>query len=192
LNPAKIFPEPIWIGHYDGDLSLVKSRALKLFNASNKLNAGLERAGGQSSSSDPDMPHTWPEITDFLDWCDDLTAIVWQDWHYPKADRMVINSWANIHPKGAWTDEHTHNAAGQVIVLYVEQPENGGNLEIFNPMFYNWESTLRESGHSWKELEVKTGDVVVFPGWVLHRTQPNQTDDTRIVMSFNVGLRPQF
>lgn len=42
----------------------------------------------------------------------------------------------------------------------------------------------------WKELKVKTNDVLVFPGWLNHRTQPNTTDTERIVMTYNINGNP--
>jgi hypothetical protein len=38
----------------------------------------------------------------------------------------------------------------------------------------------------YKEIQVKTNDVVIFPGWLKHRVQPSQTDEERIVMTFNI------
>ena len=32
---------------------------------------------------------------------------------------------------------------------------------------------------------MKTGDVVIFPGWILHGTTPNKSDMDRIVIGAN-------
>ena len=42
----------------------------------------------------------------------------------------------------------------------------------------------------WKEVPVKTGDVLFFPGWINHRTQENTTNEERIVMTYNIDANP--
>jgi hypothetical protein len=37
----------------------------------------------------------------------------------------------------------------------------------------------------WAEIPAITGDVIFFPGWLQHRTQPNTTDRERWVVSTN-------
>ena len=41
-----------------------------------------------------------------------------------------------------------------------------------------------------KGSKVKTGDVVIFPGWMLHRTGKNLNDDPRITINTNVIAFP--
>ena len=40
--------------------------------------------------------------------------------------------------------------------------------------------------YDWVTIPVKTNDVIFFPGWLLHRTEPNQVDEKRYVMSINI------
>ncbi len=173
MTPENIFGSVLWKGHYNGDLSLIHEQCKILLSSSKNLNTGLERDGGLSSSSDPNAPHMWDECLPFFDWLSPNLKTVWQDMRYPPGHVYPKGSWANIHPPGAWTDEHQHGSTALVVVLYVEQPDNGGNLEIFDPLFYNWGGTIRMPGMAWGEVSVKTGDVLMFPGWLLHRTQKN-------------------
>lgn len=185
MNPTNIFPNWFWRGSYPGDLEPLKQRALFLLNHSNNLNSHVERDGGFSSSSDRDAPHYWEETRDFINWLEQYNDEIWKSWGYPLFPRRMGASWVNLHPTGGWTDEHVHKRVPQVVVLYIDQPENGGNLEIFDPMFHTWVHGYRDAG-PWIEIPVKTGDVLSFPGWVYHRTQKNQSDRDRIVMSINV------
>ena len=36
------------------------------------------------------------------------------------------------------------------------------------------------------EVPFKTGDVVIFPGWLLHRTEKNNSDKLRITINTNI------
>ena len=186
MEPCNVFEHVIWKGHYDGDLSNIRNRSLQILTTSNKLNAGLERDGGRSSSSDPDAPHKWPEIDPFINWLVEPVQHILPHWNYFDEKIQFGSSWVNIHPTGAWTDEHQHGSVPLVVVLYIEQPKDGGNLEVFDPLFYNWSGTPGRTPNPWREIVVQTGDVIIFPGWILHRTQKNASDQNRIVASFNI------
>ncbi len=188
MEPAAVFEQLIWRDHYDGDLSAILADARRLLDNSANLNTGLERDGGVSSSSDSNAPHNWPSLRPFLNWVDPISLKIWNHWGYPlNHDRVLSGSWVNRHPHGAWTDEHQHGMIPMVIVFYLDNPENGGNLEVANPLFYHWSGTIKTAGFEWVEVPVTTGDVIIFPGWLNHRTQKNKSDKDRIVMSINVG-----
>lgn len=186
MQPVQLFEHLIWKGHYDGDLSELKDRVNFLLDNSKNLNTGLEMDGGISSSSDPNSPHTWSSTRPFLSWASNRITQVWQHWGFPDDNFIVGASWANRHPKGAWTNEHQHRSTPLVVVLYLDQPEGGGNLEIADPLFYHWNYSKKPTTDTWREIPVQTGDVVIFPGWINHRTQKNTSDQDRLVISFNI------
>ena len=189
MIPISLSPAVVWKGHYSGDLSELVKRASHKLKTGSQLNTRVERDGGISSSSDPDAPHYWEESNDFLVWAGPMIEKVWAEWQLPTCDLSISSSWVNLHPFNGWTDEHTHGSVPLVCVLYVEQPANGGNLEIFDPMFHTWSGSLRVE-LPWKEIKVRTGDVLMFPGWMLHKTQKNSSNDDRIVMSINISPNP--
>ena len=63
-----VFPEPLWRGHYPGDLTALQEKTLEFLNNSEKLNTALEGGRGASSSSEHEMPHMWRESADFYAW----------------------------------------------------------------------------------------------------------------------------
>lgn len=189
MNPfTDPFPSFLLKGCFPGDLTRIEQKAREKFASSKKLNTRVERDGGLSTSTDPDAPHDWVELEEFKNYLFSEIPKIWNYWNYPPADVGFASSWVNLHPPGGWTDEHTHGRTDIVVVLYIKQPDNGGNLEIFDPMYSNWSGSSRVY-LPWRELIVKTGDVFVFPGWVLHRTQKNQSRDDRIVLSINISSR---
>jgi uncharacterized protein (TIGR02466 family) len=187
MRPIHIFEHLIWQDRYEGPLDLIKNRAVHLLSTSSRLNSGLELGGGLSSSSDPSAPHYWRESQPFLEWLIPNVNEVWRHWGFPNSQRKFNGSWVNIHPKGAWTAEHQHRSTPLVAVLYLSQPDNGGYLEIADPLFYHWNGSKKPTDDTWREIPVQTGDVVIFPGWINHRTQKNQSTEDRYVISFNIG-----
>jgi ectoine hydroxylase-related dioxygenase (phytanoyl-CoA dioxygenase family) len=69
---------------------------------------------------------------------------------------------------------------------YLNMPENGGYFECKDPLedlkgFYYHDT----NDWMWKEIPVVSGDVLIFPGWLKHRTQPNNSDEERWVITTN-------
>jgi len=190
---ADILPDPLWRGHYPGDLSALQTKTREFLANSESLNTGLERDGGVSSSLDIEQPHVWTEAIDFFDWLKRPSEEIWNSWCYDNSNqRQIARSWANFHPAGGWTDEHTHGRTDQVAVLYLEAPANSGNLQVHNPLFYHWESNQNRitGSHSWTDVPIQTGDVIIFPGWLLHRTGKNESDGDRITINVNIKASP--
>lgn len=180
----------IWKGQFPGDLTSVKNRAYQLLQTSNHLSSVLTTDGGVSSVDDTNGPHMWDESIELLDWMTTHAQQVLKEWQFFDQGTYIDGSWVNLHPPGAWTMEHSHGGASISIVVYLDQPENGGNLEFQNPLFYHWSGYPKENT-LWQEVTVKTGDVLMFPGWLLHRTQKNLSQSNRIIMSMNVIAFPE-
>ena len=95
-------------------------------------------------------------------------------------------SWVNIHKRGGYTGEHLHSPSPLVISCYLKAPKGSGNFLVRDPLEYHRFGTPQEPAeHIWKEIPVQTNDVLVFPGWLKHKTQPNNTNEDRIVLSVN-------
>jgi uncharacterized protein (TIGR02466 family) len=185
MNPLNAFSQIIWKGHFPGDLSAVKDRAYHLLHTSQYLNSFLTTDGGVSSVEDTDGPHMWPESIELIDWLTRQGVQRLKDWKFFHPNTYIDGSWVNLHPPGAWTKDHSHGNSSISVVVYLDQPENGGNLEFQNPLFYHWSGYPKEN-ELWETIEVNTGDVLMFPGWLVHRTQKNLSQNNRVVMSMNM------
>lgn len=104
----------------------------------------------------------------------------------PKIDQC----WSNIHYENSLTIEHSHSLYPIVATLYVKAEKNSGDLVLVNPMEYGLthipygvaiENKIETS------IKVLTGDLVLFPGWVRHKTKENFSNEPRIVMSYNIN-----
>ena len=180
----------VWKGHFPGDLTSVKKRAYHLLQTSNHLSSALTADGGVSSVDDTDGPHMWDDCTELTNWLAVQAKQILKTWEFVNHGTFIDGSWVNLHPPGAWTMEHSHGYTSVAVVVYLDQPEHGGNLEVQNPLFYHW-SGYPKKNELWQEIEVKTGDVLMFPGWLVHRTQKNLSQSNRIIMSMNVMSFPE-
>lgn len=163
-------------------------------------NTSIEKGNGKSSVSlsqfgNEDTPHTWEEFRGFVPWLHQQFHEIQKVWGVREQKLFLPKSWINVHHKGGWTDEHIHRNASIACAIYLHVPENSGRILFRDPMSYHWssewlnddapENMLKHSDVYWSPIDVKTNDVVFFPGWLPHKTEINQSDEPRYVMSIN-------
>lgn len=106
----------------------------------------------------------------------------------------IQNLWININPKGAYNHLHDHLGAVLTGVYYVDANEQQGNLQLersdnaeyFLPEFPDKHTYFTSTRATYK---AQTGALYLFPAWMKHSVQGNQTDKDRISISFNYGVK---
>ena len=149
----------------------------------------LETGVAASSVNDLDCkPHEIEENADFLKWLNEKVREVFIDWEYPsRLPYYFYNSWANVHHKTGQTEEHNHALTNMVVSCYLKCPENSGNILFRDPIHdYRSMEPIMSGSNPWREIKVTTGDVLIFPGWLYHKTQPSSIDESRIVCTYNI------
>jgi uncharacterized protein (TIGR02466 family) len=151
----------------------------------------IENDNGRSSVSNPKNPHTLSEFREFYTWLQPYANhIIKKEWKLLSTlDYVISNSWVNYHLRGGITKEHLHGGAVMVIATYLNVPNNSGYIEFKHPLETQKGFYLHEEDDglwNWKTIQVKTGDVLMFPGWIRHRTQPSNSDEKRWVLTTNI------
>ena len=102
------------------------------------------------------------------------------------------NMWANINPPGAMNRPHLHPNSHFSGVYYIKAPKNSGNIVFNDPkpgahMVMPRRKPGKPPSHLWKEVHVDPleGRIVMFPSWLWHGVEPNESNDIRISVSFN-------
>ena len=103
----------------------------------------------------------------------------------------LTQSWTAINHKGDAHHLHTHPNTVFSCVYYVQA--NSGDFQIKMPV-----SRIQEGyGFSYDVLQnnifnsrtynasVKTGDIIIFPGWLEHQALPNEDESPRIILGTN-------
>jgi uncharacterized protein (TIGR02466 family) len=162
---------------------------------------GLET--GKSTGQFGVQLHTRPEFEWLLNKTLPLVQDYWKFLKYrPKANITCTSAWANSHKFGQVTGEHNH-CGGAIrahvsVVYYFKKPSLSGNIEFVDPLEYIHKMTpingydeysSQGRANMYKELEADPFDLILFPSWVKHKTQTNQSQDERVAISMNfVGL----
>ncbi len=105
---------------------------------------------------------------------------------------LICATWVNINKKDSFNTPHTHLDT-QVLIsgtYYVKTPENCGRIRFHDPRgsliaampdyqyYYNGESITY--------ITPEPGMCLYFPPWLEHDVEPNNSDDIRVSVSFNI------
>jgi len=96
-------------------------------------------------------------------------------------DLILLDCWSHIHEKNMSTGQHDHYPSDVSAVYYVKVPKGSGSL-VFHP-----QSNKYHPGRIPFAPEEKT--FVLFPGYLDHSVTRNQSDETRISLSFNFKIQ---
>ena len=110
-------------------------------------------------------------------------------------DKFVMTqSWSTITKRGESHHIHDHPNTMFSLVFYVSsEGERSGNFmlnfgltRLEERWLFKYDITNYNTFNSgtW-EYEVHSGDVIIFPAWVLHSTRENTTDKDRIIVGAN-------
>ena len=145
----------------------------------------LEIGDANSSATNINkQPHIMSEFADFYKWLEPIVEhILYNEWGlYDKIDYKPSNSWVNFHGDGGETGLHHHGATALTIAAYIQMPDDGGYIQFKDPMEYQKGFHTRKFDDEkwmWKTVPAITGDVILFPGWIRHKTHPNKNKNVK-------------
>ena len=165
--------------------------------------------------------HGWQSKTDMLEWggeaakrlsddvlshCDQFTWDIRQEGN--RRFEWLPEMWANVNERGASNQTHCHPGSQWSAVYYVqdgydgsEERSLGGELAFLDPrmpMIRMREPDLRartrdgsfDHQESW--LRPNTGQLVMFPAWLMHSVRPYLGNGLRVSIAINVSSRPSW
>jgi uncharacterized protein (TIGR02466 family) len=151
---------------------------------------GVKKTNMNGWHSETDM-HKMPQFKLLVDELFKMQHEVYkQEW----LDRqpLIGNMWANINYPGGYNRPHIHPNSLFSGVYYVKTPPNCGKI-VFNDPRPGIQINMpaRKPGqppqHLWREAHLDTIEnrIIMFPAWLWHCVEPNQSNDLRISVSFN-------
>ena len=102
--------------------------------------------------------------------------------------------WAIINKKEDFNVVHTHPNCFLSAAYYVKAPENCGKFEVEHPnsakkYAFPEVEVRNELNLEVASIEIDEGDLLLFPSYLPHKVGQNQSNDDRIVISFNVDIQ---
>jgi uncharacterized protein (TIGR02466 family) len=192
-----LFPIKIFKVRYHGDIVSLKDLLLprlnQCFDITKDNNQGSMRGDGLCSYNTVKNLNCWEELKPIVKFINEQAELYWKELGYAEYMKPgVFEMWANVYKKNSFIEFHNHSPIHMTASFYLQQPSNGGNLIFENPNItllkhqpYNIDS-IRYKSIFEQEIEVTTGDLIIFPGWLTHRTQPNLSNEDRIIIGSNI------
>ena len=189
------FPTPIYIADIKHP-TLNQELERDILAWANK-DKGITRTnvkGWHSTTNMNELPQ-FKKLVDMLYACQ--RTIYDQEHH--ESEPYLGNMWANINPPGAMNRAHQHPNSLWSGVYYVKAPKNSGHLRIDDPRSSAAMSRPRQKegpvpARLFREThyEPVAGRCIMFPSWLMHCVDPNQSNDIRISVSFNFLQKGMF
>jgi uncharacterized protein (TIGR02466 family) len=158
---------------------------------------GVQKTNVNGWHSPTDM-HEKPEYKMLVDILYQAQQFIYKDESLDN-EPFLGNMWANINPPGGYNRAHTHPNSLWSGVYYVKAPINSGHLKVEDPKpSINISRPRRKQGqlpkHLWNEVHFEpiAGRLIMFPSWLNHCVDTNQSNDIRISVSFNFLQKGMF
>lgn len=90
-------------------------------------------------------------------------------------DVNVKEMWYQQYVKGNFHQWHTHPHSGWAGIYYIELPSDDTKTQLYDSL----ENKVIDN------LDLREGDLFVFPATLLHRSPENTTDNMKTILSFN-------
>jgi uncharacterized protein (TIGR02466 family) len=113
----------------------------------------------------------------------------------------ITNSWVNIYGRGDQAGAHLHHNSLLSGVLYLQASDAGGEI-VFHKDIHGQSvfplavdpEVVASNIYNCKDWGYRpnTGDICIFPSYLSHSVQPNQSDQARWSLAFNVFIRGEF
>lgn len=193
-----VFGVPLF--RYYLDPTELKSKALKKFEQTRGFPIH-ETPGGWDCELQTDFDNSMANL--YHHHYDDIMAQFTKDVGLKEGAAMIHESWVNCYGKGHNQEEHDHLPSFYSGIHYIKyNPEVHEAVHFLNPLFqlYNCTYTLSSQvcrgdnalqehpfSRQWMLPEVKEGDIILFPSFIRHRVNKQETEELRITASFNIN-----
>jgi len=121
------------------------------------------------------------------------------DQEHLDSEPVLGNMWANINPPNSMNRAHMHPNSLWSGVYYIKAPKNSGYLKIDDPraaasMCRPKQKPGQVPGRLFRETQYEPipGRLIMFPAWLTHCVEPNESNDIRISVSFNFLQKTMF
>ena len=155
-----------------------------------KQDPGVKKTNMNGWHSTTDM-HLKPEYKQLVQELYKMQEEIYQEEWLDRKPKLG-NMWANINYLGGYNRPHVHPNCLFSGVYYVKANKNSGVFVANDPRpgtqtMMPARKQGRPPKHLWREvhLEPIPGRIIMFPAWLWHCVEPNQSNEPRISISFN-------
>ncbi len=193
LSRSDYFPTPIWHAELDGHRQFNENLLTVIHTLREEDPVGTAISNKQGWQSAKNV-HNAPV---FIPICQKMTDAMYSVCRFLKLQDevrpIITQCWINVNPQGGFNVAHCHPNSFLSGVYYVSVPERSGNIIFYDPRVQldAMRPPVKEvSAYTAPEViyKPKPGLLLLFPSWLLHRVEPNNTDSERVTIAFNTWM----
>ena len=194
-NVYKFFPQPIFSYEIDDYKKINNELSEFIYSEYNKDNEGVKRSNINGWHSKSFKFEKNNAAYKFAIHIEKYIFDVFKQYGWPfKADKVKINEmWSIINKKNSYNESHIHPNNLLSSVYYVRAPKDCGKIIFNNPnqvSLNRFPKDLKkpEFSANIQKIEPKEGNLLLFPSYLWHSVETNNSDEDRVIVSFNVSL----
>ena len=120
-------------------------------------------------------------------------VLVDMGWDLSKNEIKITSMWSIVNYKNASNSRHIHSNNYISAAYYVRAPKDCGNIVFHDPRsesvyMHPKISETNKLNSNIFSIEPQEGLLVLFPSFLHHSVNINNSDEERIVISFNINL----
>lgn len=184
MNLEKWFANPIWFDFLDQNWNKIKDHCLQL-EAQDKKNISLSNIGGWHSP--PLAYETDIVLKPLFDAIKIKLSEICQQID-PRFEVEISSAWIIINRNEAYNAKHYHPQSALSGVIYISADSGSGDIAFIRGdlkehyPIHTFDSNLFDNEVTYRP---EVGKLLVFPSWLYHYVNRNQSPETRISIAFN-------
>jgi uncharacterized protein (TIGR02466 family) len=196
MNIIQIFSTPVWESSYP-DFTEHKQQFLDCVTQFRETHPeGISKSNINGYQSPMTLTQEQP-MAPLFEYIAQMAMKSVFDMQFVNCDVYITAAWANFNnSRNQYNCEHVHQDTFSG-VFYLQVPENSGKIYFVNPGLNPlWQGAmLTDKKNKFNadrlRIEPKEGQIFLWPSYLSHAVEPNNHDDTRISISFNVICVPK-
>ena len=189
-----IFPTPIWVSLVPNykEINEKMFSYIKLLQSSNAIGITKSNSNGWHSKNF-DLKEQEPKF-----FTNSIMSILNESlsdmgWDLDKNKTKITAMWSIINPNNASNMRHIHPNNFISASYYVKVPNKSGDIVFYDPrsantIRYPIVSKTNKLNSNIFSVQPKPGLLVLFPSYLQHSVNINNSEEERIVISFNINL----
>lgn len=191
MELVQVYSTPIWQTEYP-NFEEEKDIILDACKRYRQENPESDRKSNINGYQSPKFLHSKEELAPLFNFICSFANYAAHDLNFVDRDVFITSSWFNSNDsRQAINAQHIHSDVFSG-VFYLKIPDGSGKLSIINtsinPIWAGCELS-REKNQFTAEvirIEPQEGQILLWPSYIPHSVEPNNHDEERISISFNV------
>ena len=194
-KPNLLFPTPVWTINLES-YEKINEQMYNYIKSNKKIDEkGISKSNVKGwRSNDFNLNDKDPQ--NFIAFILPVIENVMNDmnWDKEKQTAKISNMWAIINTGGSANLRHQHGNSTISGAYYVRAPINCGDIVFYDPRpapVYSHPNALNPNflNAQVNGITPKEGSLILFPSYLDHSVNENQSNEERIVISFNIKIQ---